>query len=92
MVARIDPKDGTEFWGCSTFPSCQGTRPMTPVEDNLPPPKPFASRSMRPDAQATRRNGYYRLFGVALMVAAGAMLAVASVRDRVRGNARPPAI
>jgi ssDNA-binding Zn-finger/Zn-ribbon topoisomerase 1 len=27
MVERVNRRDATEFWGCSRFPACRGTRP-----------------------------------------------------------------
>jgi ssDNA-binding Zn-finger/Zn-ribbon topoisomerase 1 len=94
MVARINSEDGTEFWGCSRFPSCQGTRAIDAKKgDQGPRPSTSAAHPLaRPDPKAIRRNAYYRLLGVALMVVAGALMAGASVRDRVRGSRQPPAI
>lgn len=34
-TARKGPKAGTQFWGCTAFPACKGTRPM---DDAMPPP------------------------------------------------------
>jgi ssDNA-binding Zn-finger/Zn-ribbon topoisomerase 1 len=28
MVERINRQDATEYWGCSRFPACRGTRPL----------------------------------------------------------------
>ena len=31
-TARTSPRAGQPFWGCSTFPNCKGSRPITPSD------------------------------------------------------------
>lgn len=40
MVQRANRKTGDQFWGCSNFPNCTGTRQSDgadkPIDDTLP--------------------------------------------------------
>ena len=51
MVERINSKDASEFWGCSRFPACRGTRPLAATSPRAAPAgrsKPRLSAGGRP--------------------------------------------
>jgi hypothetical protein len=48
MVERRNSRDGTAFWGCSTFPACRGTRPLADGVIPAPKAKPRLSTGGRP--------------------------------------------
>ncbi len=44
MIRRTNRKEGTEFYGCSLYPECKGTRPITvdrmdDLDDRMPSDK-----------------------------------------------------
>jgi hypothetical protein len=58
MVRRVRGSDGAPFWGCSTFPSCRGTRELVAVASGgLQPTNRFVttvSRDNRPGLHLDR--------------------------------------
>src|ERR1035437_668552 len=49
MVRRVRGSDGAPFWGCSTFPTCRGTRELDTVANVDPQPKSTVGLSISRD-------------------------------------------